>query len=288
MDTGDAMSAPALEDGSSQRTLLSAVQLRLPPFWNRNPRVWFRQIESQFLLHRITSQSARYHHVVTSIPSELAEAVDDIQDNPPEQDAYDKLKQAILDRTMESEGSRLRQILTSEELGDRRPTQLLHKMRQLLGDRSSEAHSNLVRELFIQRLPPNIRMILASAATMPLNNLAELADRIVEHAVPTISNFATRTSLAPNPSNDSRLQELTEVVHALQLHCRDRRVSPRRSATRRRSPSANRSMRGDRDAAHESYDSLERGHCWYHRRFGASATKCTRPCTWPGNDLASR
>lgn len=31
----------------------------------------------------------------------------------------------------------------------------------------------------------------------------------------------------------------------------------------------------------------EPGLCYYHRRFGASAKKCTSPCTWSGNERAS-
>lgn len=72
---------------------------------------------------------------------------------PPPPNAYDHLKATILARTTESESSRLRQLLNAQELGDRRPTQLLHRMRQLLGMRSSEAHNNILRELFVQRLP---------------------------------------------------------------------------------------------------------------------------------------
>jgi hypothetical protein len=28
--------------------------------------------------------------------------------------------------------------------------------------------------------------------------------------------------------------------------------------------------------------------CYYHRTFGEAAQQCRQPCTWPGNDKASR
>lgn len=272
---------------ATEMATVSAVQLRLPPFWSKNPRVWFRQIEAQFQLQRIFSQTAMYRHVVASIPSELADTVDDVLDNPPVENAYDYLKKIILQRTMESQSSCLQQLLNAEELGDRRPTQLLHRMRQLLGANPTEAHSNLLRELFIQRLPANVRMISASAASMTLDNLAELADRIVEHSAPMVSPVAGPTTPTSGTSIEAKLQALTEAVHALHLQSPARQSSRRRSSSRRHSPSATRSTRRRRGSSSDSSASPDRDHCWYHRRFGGRATRCTRPCTWQGNEPAS-
>lgn len=62
-------------------------------------------------------------------------------------------------------------------------------MQQLLGDRASVADSTFLRELFLQRLPSNVRMVLAATSpTTTLDEIAELADKIVEVAAPTISS----------------------------------------------------------------------------------------------------
>ena len=47
--------------------------------------------------------------------------------------------------------------------------------------------SSLLRELFLQRLPANVQMILASADLMTQDKLAEMADRMIDIATPTIS-----------------------------------------------------------------------------------------------------
>lgn len=117
-------------------TQLTMVQFCLPAFWTKNPGAWFCQVEAQFHLCRITSQLARYYYVVFSLPMELVDDLSDIA-APPTDDAYDRFKAAFLRRTTEPESSRLHQLLNAEELGDRRPTQVLHRMQQPLGTRPS-------------------------------------------------------------------------------------------------------------------------------------------------------
>ena len=52
----------------------------------------------------------------------------------------------------------------------------------------------LLRELFLQRLPSNVRMVITpSAGALNLDQLAQLADRIVE-ASPTPTTAATNTT----------------------------------------------------------------------------------------------
>ncbi|XP_037580380.1 uncharacterized protein LOC119463625 [Dermacentor silvarum] len=143
---------------------ISAVDVKLPPFWTADPELWFLQVESQFAARRITADQTKYHHVVGSLPPKTASEVRDLLVAPPAVHAYTTLKQLLIRRLTPSEPQRLKQLLHGAELGDRTPSQLLRDMQQLLGTTTTDVDSSLLRELFLQRLPTNVRMVLASAA----------------------------------------------------------------------------------------------------------------------------
>ncbi len=60
-----------------------------------------------------------------------------------------------------------------KELADCTPSQLLRRLQQLLGDAAGPNPDNtFLRELFLQRLAGDIRMVLASSGDMPFEALA--------------------------------------------------------------------------------------------------------------------
>ncbi|XP_064488359.1 uncharacterized protein LOC135400457 [Ornithodoros turicata] len=279
------------------------VGIRLPPFWSRSPFIWFQQVEAQFLLAGITSQITRYRHLLASLPPEIAMDVADIIANPPAQNPYDHLKSSILQRTTISERTRLQQLLHSEELGDRRPSQLLRAMQVLLADRAASLDDDLLRELFLSRLPSSVQMVLATATALPLAQLAQLADKVTEVASPSTPIAAVSESCRfPNPrcqppvsaapstfaeelsSMRADINRLSDTVAALQF--RDNRSrSPSRSGRFRRF------RRSPRRYSHRSVSPADNQNpppCWYHERFGQAAMRCTHPCGWSGNAPGNR
>ena len=157
---------------------ISAIHLKLPPYWNADPTIWFIQVESMFRTRGVRGQSAKYEHVVSSLSPEIAMEIRDVLVNPPDSNQYDHLKTALLSRTQQSQKQQLQQLLTAEHLGDRKPSQLLRRMQQLMGP-SSEDSSKILRELFLQRLPTQVQAIIASSPSdLSLAAIAAMADKI--------------------------------------------------------------------------------------------------------------
>ncbi|KAH6934188.1 hypothetical protein HPB50_021490 [Hyalomma asiaticum] len=147
---------------------------------------------------------------------------------------YQRLKQNILDRTTTSESARIRHLLTSLELGDRSPSQLLNSMRQLLRSSDIDSNGTLFRELFLQRLPPSTRLVLAAAGELTLDRLAQLANRVHD------ATSATVTALSPTPKSSivsrlqSRIDQITASINALRTSPHDQR-----GVSTRQAPGAN-------------------------------------------------
>lgn len=73
----------------------------------------------------ITVESTKYAHVIASLQPEIAQEVRDLLVNPPTNNPYTELKEELIRRTSQSKQRRLQQLLITEELGDRKPSQLL-------------------------------------------------------------------------------------------------------------------------------------------------------------------
>lgn len=256
-----AASSSAQSDSAAVVPAVSGVRPKLPPFWCERPASWFAHIEAQFALSAISRDETKYNYVVAQIDSNLSREVEDLVVNPPpEGNRYDWIKAEMIQRFTASEAQRARQLLSGEELGDRKPTQFLRHLRQLAGKSCSE--EKIFRELWLQRLPVNVQAILTAQGELPLDKVAELADKILE--VNTVSSHSVH---AIEPSKQSlqiiqnQLLDLGKQVAAL--------ASAQQHGPRSRSRS--RSTPRSRSAAPM---------CWYHRRFSAKAAKCIKPCSW--------
>ena len=283
--TRRALTPPLLDEVNSLRAVLTsnmtspglaAVSVKLPPFWPTDPEVWFAQIEAQFTTRGITTQKTRFEYVVSSLSPEFAFEVRDLLLKPPADDPYDTLKVELIKRTAVSDQRKLQQLISGEELGDRKPTQLLRKMQQLLGDKmGATSDSSFLRELFLQRLPANVRMVLASAdVSMDLGKLADMADKVMEVAVPTVAAIpsSTTTNLQEVQQLRQEVARLTELVTSLTTSLSRRRPSGHGctpSPTRTNNPPKPEEL------------------CWYHAKFGENAKKCKEPCAWEENNIAA-
>ena len=205
-------------------------------------------------------------YLVASLSPEFATQVRDIIIHAP----YDTLKRQLIARTTIPQQRRLQQLVHSTELGDQRPTQLLRRMQQLLGPEAVDADGTLLCELFLQRLPANVCMVLAtSRAESTLEELAELGDRVVAAASLAVAGV---TPSQPTEIDKLRAEvvRLRETISALSSPRQlPRQQSPYRTS-RPCSPSPHHQPRLRSPPPRPNV-------CWYHARFGDRVQKCTPP-----------
>ena len=111
--------------------------------------------------------------------------------NPPEEEPYDVLKGTLIKSTTPSEQWSFQQLLSTKNLGDQKPTDLLWIMQQLLSDKADAMDLSLLRAHFLQWLLSNVRMILASTAKgRNLREVAEMANSVMQVILPSIFTVA--------------------------------------------------------------------------------------------------
>ncbi|XP_070386879.1 uncharacterized protein [Dermacentor albipictus] len=132
------------------------------------------------------------------------------------------MKRTVLQRLDPSQQSRLQRLL-SEELGDQRPSQLLHPLRQLLGGHSAnDRQLPILCELFLGCLQQSARMVLAGSDETSLDRLAAHADRIYDCS--SAAQLLVAAARVSEPGDG--LSHLEETVDRFLVHWRSlRRVA---------------------------------------------------------------
>jgi hypothetical protein len=142
---------------------------------------------------------------------------------------------------------------------NKKPSQFLKRLKQLRGKNKTAIPDELPKHIFLQRLPHAAQVALTIADKADLDQMAIVADKIMAISPTTIA--ATETA----PSETSIRQEMKEFKRSI-----TREVEGIRTSQRQRKP-----KEGEKEI------------CWYHQRFGASATKCREPCSYQGNGQGS-
>jgi len=288
-DLVGAREAPKLHAFSSVSSLG-----KLPPFSASDPVFWIHRLDNYFACCGITDQVFKYRVTASEIPETVASELRDLLISKPAKDAYDKLRDAIITRLAESRTQRVRRLLGGEALGDRKPSQFLRHLQHLLGDELGSSEQDFLRELFLQRMPESIRLILsASGASVRLADLADMADRMLECSFPPVHVASKRHESAGDSafSSDTHtninfllesVRRLEEQVSSLAKEFHQLKVSP----------SAGMTMQADRPSRPSDRLSTSRyarrspsrprtiinGLCYYHERFGDKAHTCYAGC----------
>jgi len=244
-------------------TQVNRVALKVPPFWADEPELWFAQLEGQFTLGGIVQDGTKYAYVLSHVETKHAKEVKDLITKPPEKDKYECIKKALIQRLSVSQEQQIRQLLEHEEMGDRRPSQFLRHLQSLAHTAIPE---QLLRTLWIGRLPSQLQAILATRSMDNLDDVAEQADRIYEVTCRAVAVASVQPTTA-SKTLEQQVKELTKQVATLEGRL-SRSTKREEKRGRSKSRSQSRAKQGEK----------QENICYYHRRFKEKAQKCTSPC----------
>ena len=223
-----------------------AVSLKLPTFWTSQPEVWFAQAEAQLELRKVTVDATKYFYVLAALDQQTATRFIDLISRPPATDKYKTLKDRLLDTFGLSKRERAAGLLHFRPLGDSKPSALMDEMLALLGDHTP---CLLFEQLFLERLPEDIRIQLVDGKIEDHRELARRADALWSSR--DVESFTA-------------------------------------NAIQRRPPATRPKQAKTRPCGFDTCTADANRLCYYHRTFGEAARKCRQPCTWSGNDQADR
>ena len=114
--------------------------------------------------------------MVAKLNQQQAAEVEDIITSPPEHEPYDQLKAELVLRLSTSREQHVKQFLSRDEMGDRKPSQFLRHLKGL----ATDVPDDFLRTIWASRLPPHVQAILAGQTAGRLDSVFHLADRIYE------------------------------------------------------------------------------------------------------------
>nr|XP_033337658.1 uncharacterized protein LOC117226956 [Megalopta genalis] len=181
---------------------VSRVTVKIPEFSPTDPELWFAMVEASFETSGVTTEKTKFGYVLGALKPEYAAEVREIILNPPAE-PFTRLKTELIRRIGASQEQKTRRLLEHEEMGDRKPSQFLRHLRTLGGTAVSE---EILRALWLGRLPASMQVILATQRDVELDRVADLADTIADTMGPRtrVPSHGCREICAKSRNNCAR------------------------------------------------------------------------------------
>ncbi|XP_063868271.1 uncharacterized protein LOC135104670 [Scylla paramamosain] len=186
-----------------------AVAVKLLPFCSKEAVSWFRRAEVQFHLRKITDPRTKADYVLEAVPEELFPRIAAWLDNQVKDVEYEDLKSYLLQEFTLSVSARAQHLLSMPQtpLGDTTAHTAWNEMQALatLPDLDPKTNKprriDLLRELWLQRLPSSVRADLHEVDDCPMEDLIRKADNLINAARASCSPDAICSFPAENLPN---------------------------------------------------------------------------------------
>jgi len=160
------------------------MSVKPPPFYRKSPETWFLQLESQFVLAKITSSSVKFHHVLAVLPEDIVAELSISSSTD-----YNQLKSTVIDHLRENKHTMIQQALSDVSLGDKRPSRFVHEIKRSFTDIGLTPDDAIIKTKLLSALPVQIRSALVGHDSVSLEQYAAIADSMLSVAQPSANTF---------------------------------------------------------------------------------------------------
>jgi hypothetical protein len=256
---------PATDSVSTINDAPPAREIKLPPFEEDMPQAWFNQAEAYFRLHNVQDCTFWFYYVQCALSPPQKKLVWDILSIPnPSIYAYNLLKDRLLQLYEQGEKDRCRKFLATPPLSSRRPSELAADLLALCPQ--WDAEGDIIKYMFLFRLPHTMQALLGKDNTSTLQELAARADTLQD------AEGAREGTVA------AVVEELTVAtagVATTPSSCKRKADCRKKGAAKKR--------HGDGGGEDNPGPWREKGLCWSHFNFENKAHMCRPPCNWQEN-----
>ncbi len=146
------------EDLTHTVAAAATTQVKLCPYDEEEPHIWFRLIEAQFTAAGIRSQKLKYANVLASLPKQvLWDILDTLDVYNDSDEPFDHLKNTLFRQFGKSKWQSYFELLCLPmEMQGLKPSVLMGKLKQYLPSGVSP-DNDLFLAMFLVRLPPSMR-----------------------------------------------------------------------------------------------------------------------------------
>ena len=299
--------------------------VKLPPFSTRQPTAWFQRAECNLRIAGITDEGQKADQIISSLPEEVFEKISSWMASIPRQIQFPELKKKLTDLYALSIPARAQRVmdLMHSPLGDSNVRESWDEIRGLMLTDEVDDHGqrkvlDLSREIFLRRLPKNVRAQLAGADALDMTDLVEKAYNL--HEAAKASRFAATAAVnqvdvkdeegEPGDGDEDDINAVHETPGrrpAFNSRFQSQQGPRPRSSThnswgrppqprpewrqqpqqmpnhgpRLQKPVQQRFFSRQQPLPFDDDDDSRSSWCRFHRLHGANAVRCKRPCRFP-------
>ncbi|XP_015436653.1 PREDICTED: uncharacterized protein LOC107191996 [Dufourea novaeangliae] len=167
---------------------------KIPEFFREDPALWFSRVEATFRNARIVDEQTKVDFIVGALDFEVIASFKDFVTDDDVTNPYRKIKNRVISAYAASSERRLRQLLKGQVLTDGKQSHILCRLRNLNDNKCDDA---IIKSIFLDQVPGQTRAIHASSNVVELQELAELADQIMDgtNSSPQIATVAEKSQL---------------------------------------------------------------------------------------------